>query len=101
MAGFVRGDFVKLQRFCRCEPACEHGSRNDNLTQTRQSRNNPPPRHCERSVAIHAFVRRLSWIASFLAMTGLERTGPGCKVKQSTARHCERSVAIHAFVRRL
>jgi hypothetical protein len=30
-------------------------------------------RHCERSVAIHAFVRRLSWIASFLAMTGLER----------------------------
>jgi hypothetical protein len=28
-------------------------------------------------------------------------TGPGCKVKQSTARHCERSVAIYAFVRRL
>jgi hypothetical protein len=31
------------------------------------------PRHCERSVAIHVFVQRLSWIASFLAMTAITR----------------------------
>jgi hypothetical protein len=31
----------------------------------------PTPRHCEarRAVAIHVFVRRPQWIASFLAMT--------------------------------
>jgi hypothetical protein len=47
---------------------CDQTGRASHLS-LRAQRNNPPPRHCERSVAIHVFVRRLSWIASFLAMT--------------------------------
>jgi hypothetical protein len=39
---------------------------------TGRRRNDRPFRHCEArsAVAIHVFMRRPKWIASFLAMTG-------------------------------
>ena len=41
---------------------------------TGQGRNDRPFRHCEArsAVAIHVFMRRQQWIASFLAMTEWE-----------------------------
>ena len=51
-------------------------------------------------MAIYAFVRRLSWIASFLAMT---EQGRNDAVGAQPLRHCEArsAVAIYAFVRGL